>query len=81
MPEETITPEEISNHYNAALSSVALINRDKMEGQTDLEWKDELQRNVEHLQIMLSRTYWTTEDLTPFQDAIATGNDKIANLP
>jgi len=68
---ETPTPEEIQRHFNAAMDSVNLINAGQPEGITDEDWADTVSRNVEHLQIMLDKTYWTTEDLTPIQAAIA----------
>ena len=68
---ETPTPEEIQRHFNAAMDSVNLINAGQPEGMTDEDWADTVSRNVEHLQIMLDKTYWTTEDLTPIQAAIA----------
>jgi len=64
---ETPTPEEIQRHFNAAMDSVNLINAGQPEGTTDEDWADTVSRNVEHLQIMLAKTYWTTEDLTPIQ--------------
>jgi len=38
---------------------------------TDEDWADCLERNKEHLRIMLAKDYWTTEDLTPLQQAAA----------
>ena len=35
--------------------------------------QDTVDRNVKHLQIMVAKDYWTTEDLTPFNDAITAG--------
>jgi hypothetical protein len=35
------------------------------------EKADALQRNKSHLEIMLAKDFWTTEDLQPFRDAIA----------
>ena len=34
------------------------------------EEQDTVDRNVEHLQLMVAKDYWTTEDLTPFNNAI-----------
>jgi len=62
-----ITEEEIARHYSAVMDSVNLINAGQPEGMTDEDWADTVSRNVEHLQIMLAKTYWTTEDLTPIQ--------------
>jgi len=63
------TAEEIARHYAAAMDSVNLINGEKPENMTDEEWADTIARNKEHLNIMLAKDYWTTEDLTPLQDA------------
>ena len=64
-----LTQEEIARHYSAAMDSVNLINAGQPEGMSDEEWADCLDRNVEHLKIMLAKDFWTTEDLTPLQQA------------
>lgn len=66
---ETLTPEQIAQHYSAAMDSVNLINGGKPSMMTDAEWADCLARNKEHLVIMLAKDFWTTEDLTPLQQA------------
>jgi hypothetical protein len=68
---DTPTPEQIAKHYFAAMDSVNLINGGKPERMTDAEWADCLLRNKEHLQIMLAKDFWTTEDLAPLQAASA----------
>ena len=68
---QTPTAEEIARHYSAAMDSVNLINGGKPEGMEADEWTDCVARNKEHLVIMLAKTYWTTEDLTPLQAASA----------
>lgn len=68
---EQPTAEEIARHYAAALDSVALINAGKPEGMEDAEWADCLQRNKDHLALMLAKDFWTDEDLTPLQAAAA----------
>ena len=68
---ETPTADEIAKHYSAAMDSVNLINGTKPANETDAEWTATLQRNKAHLEIMVAKTYWTTEDLTPFHSAIA----------
>jgi len=68
---ETITPEEISQHYSACMDSVNLINAGQPEGMTAEDWADCLARNKEHLKIMLAKDYWTSEDLTPLTIASA----------
>ena len=69
MTDLTSTAEEIARHYSAALDSVNLINSTKPENTTDEEWEDTIARNKEHLRIMLAKTYWTDEDLTPLEEA------------
>jgi hypothetical protein len=68
---EQPTAEQIAKHYSAALDSVNLINGGKPEMMSDEDWADTLERNREHLRIMLAKPYWTTEDLTPLQAAAA----------
>ena len=68
---EAPTADEIAKHYSAAMDSVNLINGAKPASMSDAEWADTLKRNKEHLQIMVAKTYWTTQDLTPLQSAIA----------
>ena len=67
---EEITVEEIASNYSAAMDSVNLINEIVASGDTDEESVAALDRNKEHLKIMLAKDYWTTEDLQPFKDAI-----------
>ena len=66
---QEVTAEEIAQHLKAAMDSVNLINGDKPENTTDEEWADTIARNKEHLNIMLAKDFWTTEDLKPLQNA------------
>ena len=68
---QTPTAEQIAKHYSAAMDSVNLINGGKPEGMEADEWADCLERNREHLKIMLAKTYWTNENLAPLQAASA----------
>jgi hypothetical protein len=68
---DEITPEQIAQHYKAAMDSVNLINGGKPGFMSDADWEDCLTRNKEHLKIMLAKDFWTTEDLTPLQTAAA----------
>ena len=65
-----ITAEQIAQHYSACMDSVNLINAGQPEKMTDEDWADCLQRNRDHLKIMLAKDFWTTEDLTPLQQAV-----------
>ena len=64
-----ITQEQIAKHLSAAMDSVNLINAGQPEGMEDAEWADTVARNKEHLNIMLAKDFWTTEDLTAIQQA------------
>jgi hypothetical protein len=66
---EQPTAEQIAAHYSACMDSVNLINGGKPENTTDEEWTDTLERNREHLNIMLAKEFWTTEDLSPLKAA------------
>jgi len=62
-----ITTEQIAKNYAAALDSVNLITELKAKETLTEDEEKTIQRNVEHLEIMLAKDYWTTEDLTPFE--------------
>jgi len=68
---DDLTPEQIAQHYSAAMDSVNLLNAGQPEDMSDDDWADCVARNKEHLQIMLAKDFWTTEDLTPLQEASA----------
>jgi hypothetical protein len=68
---EQLTPEQIAKHYSAAMDSVNLINGSKPAMMSDADWADCVARNKEHLNIMLAKDFWTTEDLAPLQAAAA----------
>lgn len=76
-----LTPEDIARHYTSALDSVDLIDQVDA-GTQDFGSTEEnvsaVERNVAHLRIILARDYWTTEDLTPFQDAVTKGDAYVA---
>jgi hypothetical protein len=66
---QEVTAEEVARHYAAAMDSVNLINGGKPEGVEDAEWQETVERNKEHLRIQLSKPWWTTEDLSPLEEA------------
>jgi hypothetical protein len=66
---ELTLEQQIAQHYSACMDSVNLINAGQPEKMTDEDWADCLSRNKEHLKIMLAKDFWTTEDLTPLQQA------------
>jgi hypothetical protein len=72
------TAEEIAGTYTAALDSVTLVNELAAKDDLTDEEVNTIKRNVEHLQLVAGKDYWTTEDLTPFTSAITAGNAAIA---
>ncbi len=74
MSEETLTAAEIAQHYSAALDSVTVITELMALDARDDNETATVARNVEHLQLMVAKTYWTTEDLAPLNAAITAGS-------
>jgi len=70
---ETLTAAEIAQNYSAALDSVTLVNALMALSSRDDDQKATVARNVEHLELMVAKDYWTTEDLAPLNAAIAAG--------
>ena len=68
---DEITAEQIAQNYTAMGHSVDLLGAGKPEGKEDDEWTDTVSRNVKHLQIMVAKDYWTSEDMTAVNKAIA----------
>ena len=64
-----LTPEQIAQHYKAAMDSVNLLNAGKPEEMSDEGWADCVKRIKGHLEIMLAKDFWTDEDLQPLRDA------------
>ena len=75
MSEETLTAAEIQAHYDAALDSVTVINDLMALSSRDDEQTATVARNVEHLEIMVAKDYWTSShDLAPLNAAITAGS-------
>ena len=51
--------------------SVELLNAGQPEDMDVDDWADTVSRNVEHLQLMVAKDFWTTEDMTAVNAAIA----------
>lgn len=62
-----------AQQYSASMDSVNLINDLLAKPSLTEEEQDTVDRNVKHLEIMVAKDFWTTEDLTPLTDAIAAG--------
>jgi len=76
------TAEEIAQSYTAMGHSVDLINGiidgSQMTDESAEDKKDCVKRNVEHLELMVAKDYWTNEDMTAVNSAIQSGNSYIA---
>ena len=77
---EEKTAAEVAAIFAAAGDSVTVINGTKDEFETDAEWKEKVQRNVEHLEIIKgykkvdeTTSIWTTENFTAIDKAIVDG--------
>lgn len=72
------TVEEIAQDYKAMGDSAELINGIiSGNSMTDDSVEDKqscVDRNVEHLELMVAKDYWTTEDMTVVNAAITAGN-------
>jgi len=65
------TKEEIAENYTAMGHSVDLLNAGKPDDMEADDWTATKARNVEHLELMKAKTYWTSESMTAVDKAIA----------
>ena len=74
---DEITTEEIAQHYSAMGDSVTLITDiiagDVMAEDDAADKQGCVDRNVEHLEIMVAKDYWTDEDMTAVNAAVTAG--------
>ena len=79
---DDLTTEQVQQHYTAMGHSVALINDiiagDAMADDTTEDKQDCVGRNVGHLEIMVAKDFWTSEDMTSANAAISAGNAYVA---
>ena len=77
MEDNVKTAEEIAQDYKAMGDSVQLINGimdgSQMADESAEDKKDTVSRNVEHLEIMVAKDYWTNQSMTAINKAIADG--------
>tara|TARA_R100000734_G_C3268951_1_gene65419 strand:- start:21 stop:269 length:249 start_codon:yes stop_codon:yes gene_type:complete len=74
------TTQKIADIFSAAGDSVTVINGTKPDWHTEEEWKEAVQRNVEHLETIKAykkedekTSIWTTENFTAIDKAIDDG--------
>ena len=76
------TAEEKAQDYTAMGHSVTLIT-DIIAGTSMIDESAEdkqgaVDRNVEHLELMVAKDFWTDEDMTAVNSAITSGNNYTA---
>ena len=78
---DELTAEEIARHYTAMGHSVDLINAiiagETMADDEAADKQDRVNRNVEHLEIMVAKDFWTDEDMTAVNAAITKGKEYL----
>ena len=80
---DELTTEQIAQHYTAMGHSVQLIT-DVIAGNAmaddDAEERQGcVDRNVEHLELMVAKDYWTDENMTAVNAAITAGKGYTAS--
>ena len=80
---DTPSADEIAQHYTAMGHSKDLIN-DIVAGNQDddldaADRQDIVDRNVEHLELMVAKDFWGSEDMTAINAAITSGNGYTAS--
>ena len=80
---EVKTAEDIAKDFTAMGHSVSLINGiiagTEMIDESAEDKQSAVDRNVEHLELMVSKDYWTTEDMTATNSAIVAGKAYTAS--
>ena len=83
MSDEVKTAEDIAQDYTAMGHSVDLINGiidgSQMSDEEAADRQSAVDRNVEHLELMVAKDYWTTEDMTASNAAIVAGKAHTAS--
>ena len=80
---EIRTAEDIAQDYTAMGHSVELINGiidgSKMADESAEDRQSCVDRNVEHLELMVAKDYWTDESMTAVNSAISAGKAHTAS--
>ena len=77
------TAEELAQDYSAMGDSIALITDviagDSMAEDDAADRQDCVDRNTQHLELMVAKDYWTDESMTAVNAAITAGNGYTAS--
>ena len=80
---EERTAEQLASDYSAMGDSVALINAiiagDSMADESAADRQDCVDRNVQHLELMVAKDDWGDEDMAATNSAISAGNGYTAS--
>ena len=80
---DELTAEQIAQNYTAMGHSVALITDviagNAMVDDTAADRQDCVDRNTQHLELMVAKDYWTSESMTAVNAAITAGNNYKAS--
>ena len=83
MSDEPRTAEELAQDYTAMGHSVDLINAvidgSQMADQNAEDRQSTVDRNVEHLELMVAKSDWGSEDMTAANSAITAGKAYTAS--
>jgi len=83
MSDETRTAEELAQDYTAMGHSVDLINGiidgSQMADESAEDRQGAVDRNVEHLELMVAKTDWGSEDMAAANSAITAGQAYTAS--
>ena len=81
---EERTADEVAAIFSAAGDSVTVIDTAKTSDETDAEFKDKIQRNVDHLEIIKAykktdgtTSIWGSESFTAIDAAITKGKGLV----
>ena len=80
---DELTVEQIAQNYSEMGDSVALINDviagNAMADDDASDRQDCVDRNNQHLELMVAKDYWTDESMTAVNAAITAGNGYTAS--
>jgi hypothetical protein len=80
---DTPTADEIAGHYTAMGHSVALITDviagNAMANDDAADRQSCVDRNTQHLELMVAKDYWTDESMTATNAAVTAGNGYTAS--
>ena len=81
---EERTADEVAAIFSAAGDSVTVIDTAQGSDETDADFKDKIQRNVDHLEFIKAykkvdetTSIWTSEDFTAIDAAITKGKGLV----